>query len=297
MGRMRLTALHQVDPFPIPRNLTLVRFRFWPALLLLVILTPLRAQDEPVHMRPEFPFAFPLVQNGDDVSVKYPVLINPATVIKPGMVLRCLYVLSIDAQTAGSTDLALAHKGNMEQAYSREAPGNANHLPPELAHEIEGYRRTVWKVSGNFVAAMAQMPTDSMHLIYSPAGKDNDLTDERFTFFDGLFVGLPNGKVTVLAVEEESKADAAGIKAGDEIVSVGGIPTQDNLSVFAAAYATAKKTATENEVSSYPMSIRSGGAGEAHQANIAMPPKLGGGLMDDFNTPPPPQKPPAPAGN
>jgi hypothetical protein len=275
----------------------LIRFSF--ALFLLAILAPLRAQDEPVHMHPEFPLIFPLAQNGNDVSVKYPVLINPSTVIKPGMIMRCLYVLSIDAQAAGSSDLALAHKGNLEQSYSRDPAGSSNQpkLPPELAHEIEGYRRTVWQISNNFVLALAQMPTESMHLIYSPKGNDHDLADDRFSFFDGLFVGLPNGKVTVIAVEKESKAEGAGIKAGDEIVSVGGIPTQDSLTTFAAAYAIAKKTAKENEVPSYPMTIRSGGAGDAHEVDLAMPPKITGGLMDDFTTPPPPSKPVVPAGN
>ena len=56
----------------------------------------------------------------------------------------------------------------------------------------------------------------------------------------------------MIAVEKESKADHAGIKAGDEIVSVGGISIQNDLATFAADYARAKKIATENEVSTYP---------------------------------------------
>ena len=247
-------------------------------------MAPLRGQDEPVHMTPEFAFTFPLSSNGKDVTVKFPVLINPATVIKPGMVLRTLYVLSYDSGSGGSSDLVLAHQGTMEESYTRDTTstdGGAK-LPPELAHEIEGYRRTVWEVPNNFVLAMAQYPTDQMHLIYSPTGKSLDLSDERFSFFDGLFVGLPGGKVTVLAVEKESKADKAGIKAGDEIVSVGGIPVQNDLSNFAAAYSSAKKTATDNEVSSYPVTIRSDDKSGIRTVNIAMPPSIKGGLMDGF---------------
>ena len=234
-------------------------------------------------MRPEFPLIFPLAQNGKDVTVKFPVLVNPTTVLKPGMVLRVMYILTT-ANRDGSSDLILAHKGNMEQAYSRPAPGSGDQpkLPPEVAHEIEGYRRTVWEVSNNFVLAMAQYPTDAMHLIYSSTGKNQDLHDERFSFFDGLLVGLPNGKVTVLAVEKESKAEQAGIKAGDEIVSVGGVSTQNDLAAFAAAYSAAKKTATDNEVDSYPMTIHSEGQAEPRQVNIPMPPKIKGGLMDGF---------------
>jgi len=248
----------------------------------MAILMPLRAQEGPVHMRPEFPLVFPLAQNGKDVTVKFPVLINPSTVLKPGMVLRVIYILSTGSD--GSTDLVLAHKGNMDQAYSRPSSSSSDQpkLPPELAHEIEGYRRTVWEVPNNFVLAMAQYPTVAMHLIYSPTGKNQDLADEHFSFFDGLLVGLPNGKVTVLAVEKESKAEKAGIKAGDEIVAVGGASTQNDLATFAAAYAAAKKTAGENEAQSYPVTLRSESNAETQTVNIPMSPKIKSGLMEGF---------------
>jgi len=262
-----------------------VLIRYWFFLFCLALLTPLYAQDEPVHMRPEFPLTFPLAQNGKDVTVKYPVMINPATVIKPGMVLRTIYVLSVDA--AQATDHVFAHKGTAEDAYARSLPGSGTgpKLPPEVQGEINGYRLTVWGVPNNFVLAMAQYPTDQMHLIYSPTGggQSKDLVDERFSFFDGLFIGLPNGKVTVLAVEKDSKAEAAGIKAGDVILSIGGFPTKDDLMTFALGYAHSKKIATENEVSTYPLTIVSQGAGDSHQANIAMPATIKSGLMDGFN--------------
>lgn len=285
-GDASTSAFSVFDPQPFQRNLEFVLLRFWLFLVFVLILVPLRGQDEPVHMTPEFPLIFPLAQNGKDVTVKFPVLINPTTVLKPGMVLRTLYVLSLDSQE--STDLVLAHKGNMEEAYSRAPAGSYDgpKLPPELAHEIEGYRRTVWEVPNNFILAMAQYPTDAMHLIYSPSGKDSDLKDERFNFFDGLLVGLPNGKVTVLAVEKESRAENAGIKAGDEVVSVGGISTQNDLNAFAAAYANAKKIAKENEIDTYPMTVRSEGSGEAQQVSIAMPPTIKSSLMDGFNSEP-----------
>ncbi len=251
--------------------------------VLLAAVAPLHAQNDPVKMTPEFPLTFPLAQNGPNVTVKYPVLINPGTILKPGMTLRTLYVLHYSSAD-GSSDLALAHKGNLDQSFSRTAssPSDKEKMPPELAHELEGYRRTVWEVANNFVLAMAQYPTDAMHLIYTPTDKDKDLLDERFSFFDGLLVGLPDGKVTVLAVENDSHADHAGIKAGDEIVSVGGIPTQNDLATFATAYAATKKSARDNETSSYPMTIRSPGKGDTRTVAVPMPPSLKGGLMQGF---------------
>ena len=117
---------------------------------ILAIAAPLRAQNEPVHMTPEFALTFPLAQNGTEVTVKYPVLVNPATVIKPGMILRVMYILHT-ANADGSSDLILAHRGNMENSFSRTAPltdGQVK-LPPEVAREIEGYRRTNWEVANN----------------------------------------------------------------------------------------------------------------------------------------------------
>ncbi len=229
---------------------------------------------------------FPFTVNGKDVMVKYPVMINQATVIKPGMVLRVLYVLSKDSQD--STDLAIAHAGTLEQSYARNAfggGGDTSKLPPEMAHEIEGYRRTVWEVPNNFLLAMAQYPTESMHLIYSPTGKSRDLQDERFGFFDGLFVGSPGGKVTVIAVEKDSKSDQAGIKAGDDIVSIGGIPTRDDLLTFANGYSAAKKVARESEAETYPVVLH-GANGETRTANIAMPLRLKSSLMSGFSDKP-----------
>ncbi|MCE0484054.1 MAG: PDZ domain-containing protein [Methylacidiphilales bacterium] len=247
---------------------------------LIALLAPLRAQDEPIHMRPEFALTFPLAANGDEVTVKYPILINPTTVLKPGMVLRTLYILTSPDDSDGAGTLAIAHQGSMEQAYSRDVPSRSTdvRLPPGLAHELENYRRTVWTVPNNFVLAMAQYPTDIMHLIYSPTGHSQDITDERFIFFDGLMVGSPDGHVTILAVEKESKADNAGLKAGDDILSVGGIPTNDDLRTFANSYASTKKAAFDNEVQSYQMSIRSPGQ-SPRTVNIPMPPSLKGGLM------------------
>ncbi len=275
--------LLRIDAHSAPRNLIPVLHRFCLLAVFLALSIPLRAQNDPVKMTPEFCFTFPLAQNGTEVTVKYPVLVNP-TVVKPGDILRVMYILH-NANANGSSDLVLAHKGNMENSFSRTAPltDGQTKLPPELAHEIEGYRRTIWEVPNNFVLAMAQYPTDAMHLIYAPGGNNLALRDEIFSFFDGLLVGMPDGKsVTVLAVETDSHADHAGLKAGDEIVAVGGIPTQGDLAKFASGYAATKKAAHENETSSYSMTIRADGKGDAHNIDIGMPPSLKGGLMDGF---------------
>ena len=269
-----------------------VNLRLCLLLLAAAALAPLRGQiqtGEPVHMRPEFPLVFPLVNVGTLVTLKYPVLINETTVLKPGMQLRIIYVLN--TSSVDGTDLALAHAGTLEQSYARDpaaATGAVSTMPPQLMHQIEGYRRTVWQVPNNFVLAMAQYPTETMHLIYSPTAKDSNLKDEMFHFFDGLFVGTPGGKLTVIAVEKQSVAEQAGIRAGDTIVAVGPNATHDDLLTFANDYAAAKREANENETSSYPMTLR-GADGTMRTANLAMPMRLKGGLMDGFSDTPPPQ--------
>ena len=267
--------------------------------LLLLLAAPLRAQeDQPVHMRPELPLIFPFTNNGKEVTVKYPVMINETTVVKPGMQLRIIYRLSDGS--ANGMDLGIAHAGTLEQSFTRDSnssPTGADGIgvgSSHLAHEIEGYRRTVWEIPNNFVLTLAQFPTTVLHLIYSPTAKDSNLKDEMFRFFDGLFVGSPNGKVTVIAVEKESIAAEAGIKAGDTILAVGRYSTKDDLLTFANDYAAAKEDATTNETSSYPMSLI-GADGKARTANLAMPMRLKSSLMDGFSdTPPPLSTPPSP---
>ena len=92
--------------------------------------------------------------------------------------------------------------------------------------------------------------------------------DVVWKLFDGLFVGLPDGKVTVLAVENESKADKAGLKAGDEILAVGGIPTRNDLDAFSAAFAAIRAKAREDELPSYSLTVRSEGKPDAFERDI-----------------------------
>ena len=138
--------------------------------LLLLLAAPLRAQeDQPVHMRPELPLIFPFTNNGKEVTVKYPVMINETTVVKPGMQLRIIYRLSDGS--ANGLDLGIAHAGTLEQSFTRDSnssPTGADGIgvgSSHLAHEIEGYRRTVWEIPNNFVLTLAQFPTTVLHLI------------------------------------------------------------------------------------------------------------------------------------
>jgi hypothetical protein len=252
------------------------------ALLILVLAFPLRGQDAggyadgPIKMRPEFCFTFPIVQmNKHDVTVKYPVMINALTELKPGMVLRVIYMPPV--QNDGN-DLLGAHKGTMEESYSRETANTDAHissLPPEMQHEIDKQEHRVWEVPGNFVLAMAQYPTDVMHLVYSATGSDmiSKLSDTSFSFFDGMFIGSPHGGVEVLAVEKTSYADQAGVKAGDEILAVGNVPMHDgDLHAFSSTFAAAKAAAHANEAPSFPMTIRN--ASGTHTVSLSLPPSI-----------------------
>jgi S1-C subfamily serine protease len=80
-------------------------------------------------------------------------------------------------------------------------------------------------------------------------------------------------------------AEKAGMKAGDIIVAVGRYPTHDDLMTFANDYVSAKGDAKLNETSTYPMSLI-GPDGKARTANLAMPMRLRGGLMDGFSDKP-----------
>jgi S1-C subfamily serine protease len=127
-----------------------------------------------------------------------------------------------------------------------------------MQHEIDTQRKRVWEVPNNFVLALAQLPTDTMHLVYSATGSDmiKKLTDTSFSFFDGMFVGSPNNDVEVLGVEKGSYADQGGVKPGDTITAVGGTPVGSDLNAFASTFAAVKKSAHDNQQSSFPLTVR-----------------------------------------
>ena len=125
------------------------------------------------------------------------------------------------------------------------------------------------------VLAIAQYPTDTMHLIFSSNGSDrlDTLTDTSFSFFDGMFVGSPHGGVEVLGIERTSYADQAGVKVGDEIVAVGNIQMNGDLNAFASAFSSVKAAAKENEQATFPMTVRSAD-GTTHTVALGMPPSI-----------------------
>ena len=257
----------------------LVRLFF--LLLPLALLPPVRGQaaitDEPIKMTPDLALAIPLMVVKHDVMLKYPVMINATTVIKPGMVLRNIYV---PPTPDDSENLVLAHQGTIQDAYSRAPTGNAQQLPSEVARAIEHERRIVWEVPINFQIALAQLPTDVAHLIYSQTGNDLNLDDQRFDFFDGLFLGSPTGGATVLAVENGSKSDKAGIKAGDQILSVNGRLVPQDLGAFSNVYIAARKDAEESHATSFPVVVRSAGEAANHTVNMATPAVIKSMLME-----------------
>jgi hypothetical protein len=255
-------------------------------LLPLALLPPVRGQaaltDGPIKMTPDLALAIPLVVVvKHDVTLKFPILINEVTEIKPGMVLRNIYV---PPTPDDSENLAMAHQGTLQDAYSRAPSSNDNapKMPPEIARALEHERRTVWEVPVNFQIALAQMPTDAAHLIYSRTGNDLNLDDERFDFMDGLFLGSPSGGVTVLAVENGSHSDKAGIKAGDQILSVNGRPAPEDLGAFPSVYIAARKEAEESHATSFPVVVRSAGESASHTVNVATPPTIKSMLMEGF---------------
>ncbi len=256
--------------------------RLFLLLLPLALLPPVRGQaamtDGPIKMTPDLALAIPLVVVvKDDVTVKFPILINESTEIKPGMVLRNIYVPPMPDD---SENLVLAHQGTQQDAYSRAPSGAATQMPSEVARAIEHERRTVWSVPIHFQLALAQLPTDAAHLIYSQTGDDLNLDDERFDFMDGLFLGSPSGGVTVLAVENGSKADTAGIKAGDQILSVNGRVVPNDLGAFPTVYIAARKDAEDSRATSFPVVVRSTGEAASHTVNMATPAVIKSLLME-----------------
>jgi C-terminal processing protease CtpA/Prc len=241
-------------------------------ILLVGLLPHLCAQQPQDPMTPSLALSFPLQQAKDFVTVKYPVLMNPNQngIIRPGT--QLITIFQITAPT--SFNQTVVQHGNAEAAYSRDTRSSQEkaEMPEDVAQGINHAITSPWLVTNNFVLALAQFPPDQALIITKKmTGTISRTENHSFSFFDGLFLGAPGGKVTIISVENVSPAGDAGLKAGDIITSVGGLPVP-SLETFVASYSKTKEDASTRHKPNYIVSILRDGA--PLDIKVAMPPRF-----------------------
>jgi hypothetical protein len=268
------------------------------ALGLLALTAIARAQENPLKLEPPLSQAFPLAATPTGIRVSCPVLVNDHTILRPDARLRFVYIdnnptphaggdtdrwkslegphgtLTTDPNTGGNTH------GEQNTAVSPWGDGaNDDHSglfdpkkddPKRNKQELQ---QEVWTERSFFDDAFDHAAETGTTLVYdSPEGKK-----PQSTVIDppeGMLLGEIGGHIRVLAVDPESRPYAAGIRAGDEIRSIGDGPQLATLGDFLHAYLDARHQAKLSGGAGYTFNVWRDAVGEVIPVRVAPPPSI-----------------------
>lgn len=160
--------------------------------------------------------------------------------------------------------------------------------------------KTVWTSCDAFREALAGWNGSELRLVFSlpgpktvlqePEREDEDgdesseeprpqlrrVRDEPVQLPLGLLLAQRKGAPTVLAVEEASAGEQAGLRARDRILSLDGRPCPKSLSGFLALYRQ-EKALGHKELA---MVLERAGAAAPLPCSVPLPPRLEGSILD-----------------
>lgn len=147
----------------------------------------------------------------------------------PALAVVCLVVAPAQAQEAAdyrADALALEELVNAQYAYLERLPGGRFPGSPRLRAEAEAVsdRRALLAYAERAVSALADH-----HAITGSSFADSWALVPSYS---DLWVEAEGAGWRITAVREGSPAEAAGVRAGDELVSVGGVPTGAAVAAF-----------------------------------------------------------------
>jgi len=258
-----------------------MRFTLFSAVVsaFLLLAPALCAQIEgPIVTEPHLAVAFPFEQKPEGIGIKYAVLINTVAIVPPNAILRVIYVPPRGDDAEVKVEL---HKSNSENSWTKKNQIDSSQpkLSPMQLATKKVAEQTVWPAKSMFQLAFANLNSQDLHIVYmNPTNLQ--LTDEPINFPEGLFLGDVDGTVTVLAVEKGSPGDESGLKAGDQILKVGGAPMNGNLLTFLDAYRLSKSAAKNANAGSFDLAVRSPKDTSEHITKIKLPISLSTSLLD-----------------
>lgn len=282
-----------------------IRRFFLLAPLILGIGSGLRAQEEQLTLEPPLSQAFPVIIQPDGARVPYPILVNDHTILKPDEVLRFVYIdpnagvrrgsggggVGFDDDSSGP--VAHSHigpAGTLAQDPGKGVGGGAgawgsNGGDPDAGVFDDTNRKDdaktkkselqteVWLQKDLFAEAFDHATETGTTLVYlSPAQKHP--TTAILDLPEGMLLAEVGGHVRVLGLSPQSRAYAGGVRAGDEIRSLGGSDSLATLNDFVRAFTATKRQPRLSGNPTYPMEIWRPSEGQLLPIQVGAPPSI-----------------------
>ena len=269
-------------------------FLFWLTLAIPLV----RAQEEPLVLDPPLRTAFPLAVSSGAVRVEYPVLLNDHTILRPGAVLRFIYLDPTSAWHGrgggeGSSDGFHSHIGpggalTQNRDDKPSDPGRSGAWGNNNGDETAGIfddtgrrddakqrkselQNEVWTQPDLFRDALDHATEVGTTIVYHLPPQNKPLT-ASLDLPDGMLLAEENGRVCVLGLSDHSRAFSGGMRAGDAIRSLNGGAPIRTLEDFIREYAATKRQAKITGTATYAMEIER--EGQPVSVEIAAPPTI-----------------------
>ncbi len=235
--------------------------------LLLCVASALQA----LETKPPLSFAFPMEERGGRVVTTMPVLASHHDIIPAGAHLHTVYISPAEHEPDANILSLLQKDSRREAAYTRKPQHVDKKSPAQHQYEksLEAMRRQRWQKIQLFQLAFANLAHKTMRITYTPAG-DRKPSESVLDLPNGLLLAEKAGSVVILAVEVGSRAEQAGVKAGEIIRSLNGVPI-GSLSAFSKAWSGQSKS---NQFSL----LKSGGT--VHSVTLHSPVSLNTSVFD-----------------
>ncbi|TFE65881.1 PDZ domain-containing protein [Methylacidiphilum caldifontis] len=242
----------------------------------------------PMKFVPDLKQSQIFAEDENGVHLKYPIIINPYTIISPEALLRVIYVKpEMELLTTGLTPTENeGQKKGLAEAASRSTPametepqqGAFREETPQQK-EMKMIQQTVWNTGSVFYQAFDFLDAEDLRIIYKEKNKKS-LSDEPINFPEGMVLAQIDSKVVIIALEENGNGYQYGLKAGDQILAINDVGINGNLSDLLSLYRK-EKFGIRRTRSSLKFLVERNGENSPIEVSIPLPPSLQGSILDE----------------
>jgi hypothetical protein len=243
-----------------------------------------QGQEEKLVLDPPLGQIFPLEARPDGVRLKFPVLLNERTILRPDAVLRFVYIdpnAGLHARGGDGDDEGPApfhhHSDGVLESnphgpqVDRDAFPKGDDFAPSRGATGEASTEK-WNQAAPYRDALDQAAVIGTTVVYSVPGKPKPQST-AIDLPDGMLLAEVGNHVQVLGMTADSTAFQGGVRPGDEIRSFQGNMPVVSLKDFLQTYFTVKEAARKGN---QPYSVEVWRPGESRQLTIQIgaPPNL-----------------------